>query len=110
VGAAHQRKVGADVEELPDSGLEDEVTQHTLLEPADGGRDGGYHRRRCGQRPGGLAVGLEVVLAAVHVVCDAFCVGHQGADERGFRPARRVFPPVLYHGYKYATKQGFRHR
>ena len=36
--AAHEGQAGADVEELPDPGLDDQEAQHALLERAHGGR------------------------------------------------------------------------
>ena len=102
MGGAHEGQPGADVEELPDPRLDDQEAQHALLEPAHGGRDGRYPRRGRAQDPRGLAVGLEVVLAAVQEVRHARRVRHPGVDERGFRPAGRVFPPVVCHAYQYA--------
>ena len=102
VGGAHERQPHADVKELPDSRLDDQEAQHALLEPAHGGRDGRYPRCGRAQDPRGLAVGLEVVMAAVQEIDHACRVRHPGVDQRGFRPAGRVFPPVVCHAYQYA--------
>src|ERR1700721_855573 len=68
-----------------------------------GGRRGNLRGGPGSPRPRGLAVGFEVVLAAVQVIGDARRVRHRGGDERGLRPARRVvLPPLVCHGNQYA--------
>jgi hypothetical protein len=67
MGAAHERQAGADVEKLPHSRLGHQEAQYALLERAHGRREAGYYRCGRGQLVRGLAIGLEMIVTAVHV-------------------------------------------
>jgi hypothetical protein len=92
-------------DELPDARLGDEEAQHAPLEGAQRGRDGADHGRRLGQGVRGLAVGFEVVLAAIQVVVDARRARDRGADLRGLGPTGLVFSPVVCHAYKLRVRR-----
>jgi hypothetical protein len=86
VRIARGRQAGADVEELPDTRLGDQVPDRAGQESPVGP----YGLQNAGERfvagLGGPAIGLEVVLAAQPVVIDPGRVGNTGID--AFRQLR----------------------